>query len=194
MVTQFMAKVRLTPLMVDVIAGGLLLAVLGLLGTLAYWPMRKDAERIEQQASRDKALLNRAAAIEANHRQLQKRLAEKLRLVKELEERVPREAQEADFFGQVAQLAKEQGVKIHGYRPLSPAALNDYHVMKIAFDASADYEPMCHFLDRLGKLQRLNHITRMHLAPESPGSQGLAVKIETDIYFTAPRASSGGRS
>jgi hypothetical protein len=65
--------------------------------------------------------------------------------------------------------------------------------MKVAFDARAEYAPLCHFLDELGKLSRLNHITRMHLAPQSQGSRELTVRIETDIYFTAPLAH-GARS
>jgi Tfp pilus assembly protein PilO len=193
MLTQLLARTKLKPLLVDVIGAGIFLACLGLLGGLAYWPMLEDAARIERQAELDKALLNRAGQIQADHHILQAQLSEKLRLVKELEKRVPPSAQESDFFGQVATLSQEQGVTIHGFRPLSSAALVDYHVMKVAFDASAEYEPLCHFLDRLGKLPRLNHITRMHLAPQSQASRELTVKIETDIYFTAPVAN-GARS
>jgi Tfp pilus assembly protein PilO len=193
MVTQLMARARLKPMMVNLIGGGLLLALFGLWGGLAFWPMRERVADIEQQSTIDKALLQRAAEVEADHQDVEKQLSEKLRQVKSLEKRVPPHAQEADFFGQVAHLAQERGIKIHGFRPVASAAQKDYHVVKVAFDATGEYEPLCHFLTELGTLSRLNHITRMHLGPESPGSKGLTVKIETDIYHTNP-AANGGRS
>ncbi len=182
------------PLMVDAIGGGILLAILGLVCGLAYWPMLQDASRIQESAAAEAALLSRAAEIQAEHQRLKEQLAEKLRLVKTLENRVPASAQEADFFGQVASLSQEQGVRIHGFRPISSTLSKDYHMMKVSFDASAEYEPLCHFLDGLGKLPRLNHVTRLHLAPQSPNSKSLTVKIETDIYYTALPAANGVRS
>jgi Tfp pilus assembly protein PilO len=138
--------------------------------------------------------LSKAQIIRAEHVSLQQQLEESRQRLNRLEIRVPKEVQESDFFGQVANLSKRQGVRIHGFRPISSAALNDYHSVRVAFDASGEYQTLCQFLDELARLPRLNHITRLHVTPQSPPSSLLTVKIETDIYFTPETAGKGARS
>jgi Tfp pilus assembly protein PilO len=156
--------------------------------------MREAESLLHQQADANRAVLSKAQIIRAEHVSLQQQLEESRQRLNRLEIRVPKDALESDFFGQVANLSKRQGVRIHGFRPISSAALNDYHSVRVAFDASGEYQTLCQFLDELARLPRLNHIAHLHVMPQSPQSSLLTVKIETEIYFTPGTASKGVRS
>ena len=194
MLTQLMARANMKPLTIDLVCGSLLLIAVGALGWFAYRPLLQAASLLELGMAEDKKLLNRSSEITAEHTSFSRQLADKQQLLEGLEERVPFHPQESEFFGQVVELSNQHGVQIHGFRPGSPVALKDYFMVKTEFDASGEYQPLCHFLHGLAKLRRLNHITRMHVAPKSPESEVLSVKIEAQIYFAARAVKTEDRS
>ncbi len=194
MLTQLLARANMKPLSIDLVCGGLLLSAVAALGWFGYRPLRESASLLEHAMTEDKHLLNRAAEITSEHASLSRQLADKRQLLEGLEERVPMHPHESEFFGQVAELSNRHGVQIHGFRPGSPLVLKDYFMVKTEFDASGEYGPLCRFLDGLAKLPRLNHITRMHVAPKSAGSELLSVKIEAQIYFAARQGKTEDRT
>ncbi|MCA9073068.1 MAG: type 4a pilus biogenesis protein PilO, partial [Planctomycetaceae bacterium] len=159
-----------------------------------FCPLRQQKTRLGEQAIADQVLWRQAAEIDSEHATHESELSGKRQLLDSLEQRVPTQAHESEFFQQIVHLSNQHDVQIHGFRPGANGALEGYQSIKVEFDASAEYEPLCRFLDGMAKMPRLNHITRLQVSPKSSGDGTLLVKIETNIYFKVPATNSGSQT
>lgn len=164
--------------------GGLAIAIL--LACAGYWfacrPVRDDRDEALARSVKIAELLGEADHLRAQHAEVTKSLAEAHRREEELLARVPDEAGEAEFLGQVSRLAKDVGMGLSDYHPGPVQPRGDCSTMEVALTCQGNYDSLCRFLDGLGRLPRLVHLGRLEIhAPEGDARRTALAKLV--IYF-----------
>ena len=131
-------------------------------------------------------LLASSSEVEQHHRDLTEQRDEIEQRASAFRERIPDQPHEAEFLGQIAQLADRVGLQIRDYRPGTSSTCDSYSQMEVVLAGEGTYASICRFLDELGQLSRLTTVARLEITTQK-GSDIYPVTMTLVIYFGAGR-------
>ena len=139
-------------------------------------------------------LLESTDRLRAEQAELKHSLVEARQQEEALLARVPDDAREAEFLGQISRLAEDVGMELRDYRPGQVREQATCSAMEVALTCEGSYDAMCRFLDGLGRLPRLANLSRLDIdGSQSSGDYTALLKLV--IYFGAgEKAASAERS
>jgi Tfp pilus assembly protein PilO len=177
---------RLKKLDMALHGGGLalILSSIGVAWTLGYQPLETARGEAEARCAEINELLGSAEGLRSEQAQLKHALSDARDEEQRLLARVPDEAHEAAFLGQISHLAKEVGMELRDYRPGQVQPQPTFSAMEVALSCEGPYESLCRFLEGVGRLPRLVNLSHL----EINGSQGGSIYSATltlVIYFGA---------
>ncbi|MGH7134626.1 MAG: type 4a pilus biogenesis protein PilO [Pirellulales bacterium] len=175
-----------------VLHGGGLAVVLSSFGVawiLVYQPLESARVEAEARCAEINEHLGSADGLRREHAQLEHSLADARHQEQRLLARVPDEAREAEFLSQMSRLAKDVGMELRDYRPGQVQSQATCSAMEVALTCEGPYESLCRFLDGVGRLPRLVHLSHLEINGSQSGSSYSAT-LKLVIYFGAAANSS----
>jgi Tfp pilus assembly protein PilO len=144
-----------------VIAMFLTVSYFGLSASFA-WKISGRAERIAELEK----YLNRAPSIRKKHAALQQALARIKQRVQEIDQRMPDDAREAEFLGQMTEAAQQTGLTIRDYRRGENTEMTSHFQLEVRILGEGSYGSICRFLERIHELPRAVAIDKMRISTE----------------------------
>lgn len=166
--------------------GGLavVLASVFLAYTCLFRPLTEASAEASGRCGEIAELLKGADQLRAEQAELKRSLAKAQEEEEALLARVPDEAHEAAFLGQISRLAKEVDIELRDYRPGEIRPQPGCSAMEVSLTCRGDYGELCRFLDGVGRLPRLVHMTGLDIdGSHGPGDYTALLKLL--IYFHA---------
>lgn len=124
--------------------------------------------------------------IRAEYGRLQSRFAELDARKESILARIPAQANESEFLGQLTRLARESGLVVQEYRPGTVTPHESHSEMEILVNGRADYQSVCYFLAGLARLPRYCQLTDFEMDATVPESK-FPITMKLRIFFK-PRA------
>jgi Tfp pilus assembly protein PilO len=128
-----------------------------------------------------KRLLQNAGRIRSEHHRLTNLKSEADARGQAILQRIPDEAQEAEFLSQLSELAQRANLNILDYRPGTPVEGENYWEMEVQLACRASYASLCAFLDGLHQLPRFTNLSRLDVVSDQESSY--AVTMSVMLYF-----------
>ena len=132
------------------------------LSTSFAWKMSGQTERIAELEK----YLNRAPSIRSKHATLQQALARIKQRVQEIDQRIPDDAREAEFLGQMSEAARQTGLAIRDYRRGRNTETTSHFQLEVRILGEGSYSSICRFLERIHELPRAVAIDKMRISTE----------------------------
>lgn len=145
-------------------------AVIAVFLTASYFGLttsfaRKMSGQTERIAELEK-YLNRAPSIRSKHATLQQALARIKQRVQEIDQRIPDDAREAEFLGQMSETARQTGLAIRDYRRGRNTKTTSHFQLEVRILGEGSYSSICRFLERIHELPRAVAIHKMRISTE----------------------------
>lgn len=163
------------------------LALLALGAWIAVAPLEARRDDHLQRAEHIEQLLLRRPHAERELRALTGELEAVQRRKDELRRRITDGTREGEFFGQVSEVARQVGLHLVNFSPVSISRDGAYGTVRVQFVCRGRYESICRFLERLDKLPRLATTARMKIAAPVWG-EVYDFQLTLDIYFASSKA------
>jgi len=164
-------------------AGLALTAGVAVLAAVTIWqPLYAGSEQAMVEIARLDELLKSAGEIRAEARDIRRQIDEAQTRGVRLAARVPTAPHEADFLGQMTELAHQVELEINDYRPGVVRLLEKHGEMEVQFSAQGTYAAICRFLHRTEELPRLCRITRLDIKAPQTGDK-TQIDMTLLIYF-----------
>lgn len=161
---------------------GLTAGAVALAAVTMWQPVHAQSNEAAAEIVRLDELLKSAGEIRAEARDIRRRIDEAEARGVRLAARVPTAPQEAEFLGQVTELAHQVELEINDYRPGVVRLLEKHGEMEIQFSAQGTYTALCRFLHRTEELPRLCRITRLDIKAPQSGDK-TQIDMTLLIYF-----------
>jgi Tfp pilus assembly protein PilO len=105
-----------------------------------------------------------APLIRAQHAKVSSTLAEVERRIKDVQSRVPNDADAGQFLKEVTRIANEEKLSIRDFQPEKPAEKSGYAELEVTLKGEGTFISICHFFDRLTKLSRLSKVKALSVS------------------------------
>jgi Tfp pilus assembly protein PilO len=163
-----------------------LLATAGVAWVLVLQPIEQRRMDCDKRIGELEPLLVSSSDVEQHHRELTEQRDEIEQRAAAFRERIPDQPHEAEFLGQIAQLADRVGLLIRDYRPGTSSTCDSYSQLEVLLAGEGTYASICGFLDELGKLSRLTSVARLEITTQHT-SDIYPVTMTLVIYYGAGR-------
>jgi Tfp pilus assembly protein PilO len=105
-----------------------------------------------------------APLIRQQHRLVSQMLRDVTTQIAEIQRRVPRDAEAADFLKEVTQIASAERLAIKDFQPDKPVSKAGYAEMRVTLKGQGSFASVCTFIERLNKLKRLSKVEDLTLS------------------------------
>jgi Tfp pilus assembly protein PilO len=130
-------------------------------------------------------LAARAATLVGRHSEAQQRLAARESSKADNLARVPEALEAPKFLGQVAELARTNGVEVVQSRFGDPVVVGQHTAVDVYLEVVGSFASLCGLLEDVEAMPRLCEVRRLHVQPAEPGAERLTVELTLRI-FAAP--------
>ncbi len=153
-------------------------------GYFVYRPLSNSAAEVERNWIDNAALLSSKDEIQQTRSRLRKTLADNERSLTDLNARIPETAEQADFLGLLAESAEQAGIEIQDFRPMRMIEKDYHHEFEVHVVGEGEYTGLCHFLDKLRQLSRLNRVQSLTINAREPVSEHYPFVLVLRVYFS----------
>ncbi len=171
------ARVGCHSLGVGVLLVGSVLAFL-----FAFQPKLEAKTELLEQQVRSEELLDQGVQIENRFFRLQAEVNELTQELDDSADRVPEMASEAEFLGQVAQLAKMSDLDIETYQVGEDIQKDKHREVTLQLSTIGTYASICLFLEHLHKLPRLCRAAEVKVGTDQAGER-YPCEMTLTIYY-----------
>jgi type IV pilus assembly protein PilO len=163
---------------------GVLATVVGVTASysLVHAPIVQKKETVAEKIEELKLSVQNATAIREQHQKVSQRLATAKQQIATVKQRVPQEADSAQFFEELSRIAVEERLAIKDYTPAKTTIKNGYAQMEVTLTGRGSYATVCTFFDRLAKMNRLSKLQSLTLTTAGTAAE-YPVEATLIIYF-----------
>ena len=152
---------------------------------VAGLPMSAQNSTLRRQIDKTTRLLELEPKVVARHDVLSREAADLEQRRREVLERIPETADEAQFLGQVTELAGRCQLKLNDYRPGITEKKPAYSQVDIALAAEGSYEQLCRFLAGLESLPRFCRLAGVTVDRVEGEVPSLKIAFTLRIFFNS---------
>jgi Tfp pilus assembly protein PilO len=148
-------------------------------------PMSAQNAALKRQIEKTTRMLELESHVSERHDKLSREAADHEERRREVLERIPETADEAQFLGQLTELAVRCQLKTGDYRPGPPEKKRAYSQMDIALAAEGSYEQLCRFLSGLETLPRFCRLAGLTVDRTEGDLPSLRIAFTLRIFFNS---------
>jgi len=150
--------------------------------TLGYAPLLARQQSDELRVIQLTGLLDNSIEIRREHLQLTRKLDDLTQRVERARRSAPASSGEAEFLGELSQIASSEGLVVEDYRRGKVRHLLSHSELEITFKGRGSHSDICRFLRRMEATPRAKQIRRIEIKT-SDDAHSYPVEVAFTLFF-----------